>query len=463
MATDLDLVYGPQEQPRSRRDWALYSAQWVVTMVYAVVWGFALVGVGLDFSGGEFVAYMSAIVLTIGVSTFAQAWRGHRFAMVSGPNVIPSLAILAAAATGGREYALDAFAAQAIAGIVIAAIAAAGLMSYIDRVWSPLILGSMILMVGLAVAGTGVELMSRGAVGGWLLVAVAIALAGTVLAIRGPGVWATLPPLAVIGLGYAVFALFGEVDWDPVREAAGFARPDVFPYGFEMPPLDLVVIMLVVNLMAALNLYGNLQGYAELVGEEVDERKSRRTFVLFGLVETTLPGILGVPATVAYGENLGIVQLTRVAARAFIMVAAVVFAALAFVGPAVGVMAAIPEPVAGAVLLGIASTVVGIGADVMSSAPQFARREQTLVGFSVFLALGLYLLPDDAWDGVPRIVSTVLTNPVISVILFVMLFEQVLFRARREGPEGRDDEERPRQQERERAASHDRENQEASR
>lgn len=433
MAADSQLVYEPGDQPRSNRDWLLYSGQWVVTMFYAVVWGFALVGVGLGFEGDEFVAYMSAVVLTIGISTFVQAWRGHRFAMVSGPNVIPSLAILAAVSTGGREYALDAFTAQAITGAIVVAAAVFGVFSYIERVWSPLILGSMILMVGLAVAGVGLELMSRGDVGGWMLVAIAIALAGTVLAIRGSGVWATLPPLAVIGLGYAVFAVFGEVDWDPVREASGFAVPELFPYGFSWPPLDLLLIMLVVNLMAALNLYGNLQGYAELVGEQVDKRKTRNTFTLFGLFETVVPGIFGAPATVAYGENLGIVQLTRVAARAFIIPAAVIFGLLAFIGPAVGVMTSMPEPVAGAVLLGIASTVVGIGANVMTTAPAFERREQTLVGFSVFLALGLYLLPDEAWDGVPRLVSTVFTNPIISVILFVMLFEQVIFRRRRAG------------------------------
>lgn len=433
MAADSQLVYEPGDQPRSNRDWLLYSGQWVVTMFYAVVWGFALVGVGLGFEGDEFVAYMSAVVLTIGISTFVQAWRGHRFAMVSGPNVIPSLAILAAVSTGGREYALDAFTAQAITGAIVVAAAVFGAFSYIERVWSPLILGSMILMVGLAVAGVGLELMSRGDVGGWMLVAIAIALAGTVLAIRGSGVWATLPPLAVIGLGYAVFAVFGEVDWDPVREASGFAVPELFPYGFSWPPLDLLLIMLVVNLMAALNLYGNLQGYAELVGEQVDKRKTRNTFTLFGLFETVVPGIFGAPATVAYGENLGIVQLTRVAARAFIIPAAVIFGLLAFIGPAVGVMTSMPEPVAGAVLLGIASTVVGIGANVMTTAPAFERREQTLVGFSVFLALGLYLLPDEAWDGVPRLVSTVFTNPIISVILFVMLFEQVIFRRRRAG------------------------------
>ena len=423
-----DLVYKLEEKPRSARDWILYSFQWVITMFYAVVWGYAIVGVGLDFQGEELTRYMSAVVLTIGVSTLLQAWLGHRMAMVSGPNVIPSLAIVAALSAGGEEYALQSFMAQAIAGVVIAALALVGVVKYIRKIWSPLILGSMIIMVGLAVAGTGLEYMVEGAWDWPFAVALLLALGGTFLAIKGKGVWATLPPFVIIGLGFIVFIVMGEVDFTPVSEAPLFTLPAFLPYGLSMPPWDLIIIMLVVNLMAGLNMYGNLHGYAKVIDEDLGEKREKRSFTIFGLVETVLPGLLGTPATVAYGENLGIVQLTRVAARSFIIVASVVFIALAFFGPFGGLMAAIPKPIAGAVLLGIASTVIGIGAQTFETAPAFGRREQTLVGFSVFLSLGLYLLPQDVWQQAPRLVETIFSNPIVSVILFVILFEQVIFR-----------------------------------
>lgn len=436
------LVYRVNETPRTMRDWILYSSQWVVTMFYAVVWGYAIVGVALGFEGETFSRYMAAVVLTIGLSTAVQAAAGHRFAMVSGPNIIPSLAIVAALVVS-REYALQAFTAQAISGVIIVLLAVTGVLGRIRQVWSPLILGSMILMVGLAVAGTGLELLTTDGFGWPFFAGLLLALGGGVLAIRGRGLWGTLPPLFLIGGGYILFIALGRLDWSLVREAPVFVLPGIFPYGFAWPPLDLIVTMLVVNLMAALNLYGNLTGYAEVVGEKVEPEQTRRSFTYFGAVETVLPGILGVPATVPYGENLGIVTLTRVASRAFVLVAAFVFVVLAFIGPMGALMAAMPEPIAGAVLLGIASSVVGIGAAVMSSAPAFGRREQTLVGFSVFLSLGLFLLPDELWAGAPRLLATVFSNPVISVILFVMLFERVIFpaakvrrRAERSEPEG---------------------------
>lgn len=430
-----DLEYKLEEKPRSTRDWILYSFQWFITMFYAVVWGYAIVGVGLGFEGEDLTRYMSTIVFVIGISTLVQALLGHRMAMVSGPNIIPSLAIVAAFTAGGLDYALHSFLAQAIAGIIIAIIAMAGLVKYIRKIWSPLILGSMIIMIGLSVAGLGLEYMVQEEWGWPFAVALILALGGSFLAIQAKGVWATLPPLFIIGLGYIAFIFMGEVDFNLVRDAPVLTAPVLFPYGFEMPPWDLIVIMLIVNLMAGLNLYGNIHGYAQVINEEVSPEREKKCFTWFGLIETLIPGLFGAPATVAYGENLGIVRLTKVAARVFIVVASIIFIVLAFFGPFGALMAAMPLPIAGAVLLGIASTVIGIGANTFHKAPEFGKREQTLVGFSIFLSLGLYLLPDKVWSQAPRLIDTIFSNAIISVIIFVILFEQIIFRKKKNNQE----------------------------
>jgi xanthine/uracil permease len=423
-----ELVYGRNEQPRSTRDWVLYSLQWLVTMVYAVVWGYAIVGVGLNFQGERMTTYISAVVLTIGISTLMQAWLGHRMAMVSGPNVIPSFAIIAAFTAAGESYALQSIVAQALAGVIIVALVYLGAVRYLRLVWSPLVSGSMIMMIGLTVAAVGIGDMTSAGLGLGFIIAFALALGGTVLALRGVGVWATLPPFFVIVLGYIIFFALGRIDTSLIRAAPLLSHPNLFPYGLAMPPWDLVLIMLIVNVMAAANFYGNLHGYAGVIGEKVTEGEERRGFTIFGLIETILPGMLGTPATVAYGENLGIVQLTRVAARAFVIVAAAIFIVLAFIGPFGALMAVMPKEVAGAVLLAFASPVIGIGASILSSGPAFGRREQTLVGFSVFLSLGLHLLPHEKWAQTPRLIETVFSNPVISVIIFVLIFEKLIFR-----------------------------------
>lgn len=423
-----NLVYAVEDRPKSVSDWIIYSLQWLITMVYAVVWGYAIVGIEMGFKSAELSTYMSSVILTIGLSTLLQAWLGHKMAMVSGPNVIPSLAIVAAITAGGAEYAQQAFLAQAIAGVFVVLLTFFGAVKYIQKIWSPLILGSMVMLVGLSISKQGLTLLTTSGFGWPFFVGIFLALIGIFAAIRGKGILGTLPPLIIIILGYTIFIIAGEFSWNLVQDPDIFILPAVFPYGFVFPPIDLIIIMIVVSLMSVLNLYGNLQGYAEVAKHKLKDGAIKRSFLLFGAIENCLPGIFGVPATVSYGENIGIVMLTRVAARNFILVASMTFIAMSFIGPVGGLMSAMPEPVAGAMLLGIASTVIGIGVNVMATAPEFGRREQSLVGFSVFLSLGLFLLPEEEWKEVHPVVTTIFSNPIISVILFVMLFEKVIFK-----------------------------------
>jgi xanthine/uracil permease len=65
----IELVYGLDEKPRSARDIAIYSFQWVVTLFYCVVWGYAVVGLGLGFTGEAMAGYMATVVLMTGLST----------------------------------------------------------------------------------------------------------------------------------------------------------------------------------------------------------------------------------------------------------------------------------------------------------------------------------------------------------------------------------------------------------
>ncbi len=432
MSKSIELVYDLDERPRSLRDVAIYGFQWVVTLFYCVVWGYAIVGLGLGFTGEALAGYMATVVLMIGLSTLVQTYLGHRFAMVSGPNVIPSLAIIAALGVGGRDYALMSFNAQAIAGIVVAALGAAGIIGYVSRVWSPLVLGSMVMMVGLSISGLGVSLIASQGPGWPFWVGLALSLAAGLVSIRGRGVISTVPTLIVVVAGYLIFIGAGRFDWGLVSQLPPVTLPRLFPFGAGMPPLDLTVTMIIVNLMAALNLYGNVTGWGSIVGRPVEEGRMRRSFTILGLVETTLAGLLGVPGLVAYGENLGIITLTRVASRYFLLLGSAIFVAASFFGPMGGFMAAMPDPVAGAILIGIASTVIGTGADIWRS-EEFGRREILIAGFSVFLSFGLSTLPQGFWDQVPRLAATVFSNPIIAVIIVVIVLGQVFFRKPRPG------------------------------
>lgn len=228
--------------------------------------------------------------------------------------------------------------------------------------------------------------------------------------------------------GYLVFMAAGRFDWELVQRMPVFVTPDLFPFGFRVPAPELVLAMTLVTLFMSVNLYGNLKVYGRLVGMPVDSPLRRRGLLTFGAIETGLTGILGVPGTVPYSENLGIVALTRVASRFTLALAAGLLIVLSLVGTMAGFMAAMPPPLAGAVLLGVAANLIGIGASTWTRAPHFGPREHFIVSFAVFLALGLSLLPPATLAEVPQLVRTLIANPVIFAVLVVVMLEQVVFR-----------------------------------
>lgn len=428
MSDELKFIYKQDDKPRSTKDLIIYSLQWMFFMFYPVVWGYAIVGVGLGFTGDVLASYMSRIVLLIGITTLVQVTAGHRMTMVSGPNLIPSFAIVAAFVVGGKEYALLAFNAYIIAGLFVALIGGLGLISYIGKVWTPLVQGAMLMTVGLVTSTVGIGLIASYSASWPFIAGIVLALLCGYLSLKGKGMLATVPVLIAIVLGYLVFIVAGEFDWSLVNSMPLFTIPKPFPFGTQMPPFDLILTMIIVNIFSAVNLYGCMQGFSSVVGEKISLARERRYFTLFGLSEGLLTGIFGVPSYLPYGENIGFVLLTRVASRVFLIVASVAFIVLSFCGKMGGLMAAMPDPVAGAVLLGVASTLIGIGADTWHQGAKFQTREIYIASFSVFFALGTSFLPQEFFDALPRLIGSLLSNAIILVIITVIVLEQVLFR-----------------------------------
>lgn len=424
----LELVYGPDDKPKSTRDTIIYSIQWVLIMFYPVVWGYAIVGVGLGLTGDILASYMARVVLVIGISTLIQTLFGHRLSMVSGPNIIPSLAIMAAFTVGGKEYALLSFNAYIIAGIVVAILGALNVFSIIGKLWTPLVSGSMIMVVGLTTSFTGMSLIASYQATWPYYIGIFLALLSGWLSIKGKGLLATIPVLITIVSGYLIFIIGGKFDWELVNIMPMISFPELFPFGKGIPPMDLIITMIIVNIFSAINLYGNIEGYTGIIGTKVSPKREKGYFMIFGLMEGVIASIFGVPSTVPYGENLGFVLLTRIASRFFIIVASIVFIGLSFFGKVGGLMAAMPEPVAGAVLLGVASTLIGIGAQNIQGGHKFQTREIFVVGFSIFFALGTSMLPAEFFNSIPRLAGTLLNNPVILVIVLVIVLEKVVFR-----------------------------------
>ena len=313
----------------------------------------------------------------------------------------------------------------------MAALGALGVINLISRVWTPLVMGSMTMMVGLITSTLGMGLIAGSGHSAGLYIGIVLALLCGWLSIKGRGLLATIPVLVAIVLGYAVFIALGRFDWELVDSMPLWSWPRLFPYGMGLPPLELLLMMTAAHIFSAIKEFGCVNGYADLLGRPLTPGRTRRLFTVFGLVDTSMASVLGVPATVSYGENMGILLLTKVAARVFIILAGAGFIILSLCGKMGGMMAAMPGPVAGAVLLGVAATLIGLGAETWLRATSFKTREIFIVGFSIFFAYGLAHVHENFYATLPRIMSMICKNPLITVIICGIVLEQIIFRRTR--------------------------------
>src|SRR5699024_1815673 len=238
-----ELLYKPEDKPKDLKDTIIYSLQWVFIMFYPVIWGYSIVGVGIELTPQELGAYMARVVLMIGISTLTQVLAGHQLSMVSGPNIIPSLAIVSAFTIGGKEYALQSFNAYIIAGIIIAILGLLGIIGKISLVWTPLVTGSMLMMIGLTTSFTGMQMIATHGASWLYLVGISLALLCGWLSIKGKGLLSTIPVMIIIILGYTIFIIYVNFDWELVNSMPTFSIPHIFPYGLIFTHFDLILLM----------------------------------------------------------------------------------------------------------------------------------------------------------------------------------------------------------------------------
>lgn len=427
MEHNTNILYEVDDKMDQKRI-LLYGFQWVLFMVYGVVWAYSILGVGANLQGVDLSIFITNVVFTMGVSTLLQASAGHRLGAMSAPGAITSIAVLSVVTLSGREYGFQAYNAFIFAGIIVAILGKTGFMSWMKKIWTPLVLGSIIMVLGLSVMSLAATSLAALGFGLHFAVGILLGLLCGFLSIKGKGILATLPAMVVLILGYLFFIISGKFDWSISQAMPVFTTPTIFPYGFSFPPLELLLLMTVVAIFNAMLCFGNVEGTANAVGVRLKEKQTKNTFIVHGLIETSLGGLFGVPPLVPYAENIGFNVLTKVASRYPVYLAGFVFIALSFLGKVVGFMAAIPTVLAGAVLLGFASPLIAVGVDIWGQLPSFATRETFICGFSIFLSMGLSSLDPLFWQGVPSWLSTLLATPVLMTMLSVMVLEQVVFR-----------------------------------
>lgn len=317
------------------------------------------------------------------------AYLGSSFAFI-GP-------VIAAKAAGGPGGAMvGTFLAGLVYGIVALIISKAG-HRWIMNLLPPIVVGPVIIVIGLALSGTAVNMaMNNPATGKYSLLhfsAALVTLAATIIfSIYAKKMLSMIPILAGIVVGYVYALLVGIVDFKPVLAAKWFEMPEfIIPFVSYKVTItwDLVLLMVPVAIVTLSEHIGHQLVLSKVVGRDYIKEPGLHRSILGDGTATIISALIGGPAKTTYGENIGVLAITRVYS-VYVIAGAAVFAIIfGFIGKITTLIATIPTPVMGGVSILLFGIIASSGLRMLVDSKIDFGNKRNLVISSVILVIGI--------------------------------------------------------------------------
>jgi len=278
----------------------------------------------------------------------APAYLGSSFAFLAPAGIVIS--------TMGFEYAQGGFVVVGLAGCLLAAIVYKFGTKWIDVVLPPAAMGPVVALIGLELAGSAADTagllaeevdMKNMIV---FLITLAVAVFGNVLF---KGFLAVIPILIAVIAGYVSAIVLGVVDFNAVLAAPWLSMPN-----FQIAKFDIqaILIMLPVLLVITSEHIGHQVVTGKIIGKDLLKEPGLHRSLLGDNLSTAISGFIGAVPTTTYGENIGVMAVTKVYSVRVIAGAAILSIICSFVGKLSMLIQTIP----GAVIGGISFLLYGM-------------------------------------------------------------------------------------------------------
>jgi uracil permease len=346
--------------------------------------------VGLDTSVTLFTSGVGTLLYILVTKGRIPAYLGSSFAFIS------TLTALLGASPGklaGADRIAVAMGGCVTVGLVYLAVALAIARfgtGWIDRLLPPVVIGSVVMVIGLGLARVAVDMATKGASGSYhgsyfLVALAALGIAVAAAAFLG-GFLGVIPVLLGIAGGYVVALLAGQVDLSPVAAARGFAVPP-----FVLPRFDAgaIVALVPISLVVITEHVGHLLVTNRVVGRDFVKDPGLHRSLAGDGVATAVAGLVGGPPNTTYGENIGVMAITRVFSVWVIGLAAVLAVVMSFL-PVVGaVIRSIPVQVMGGICILLFGIIASAGIRMLVEAGIDFSQKRNLIIASVVLVVGI--------------------------------------------------------------------------
>ncbi|APF10085.1 uracil permease [Salmonella enterica subsp. enterica serovar Typhimurium] len=294
------------------------------------------------------------------------AYLGSSFAFIS-----PVLLLLPL----GYEVALGGFIMCGVLFCLVSFIVKKAGTGWLDVMFPPAAMGAIVAVIGLELAG------------------VAAGMAG-LLPAQGQspdtklfrGFLAIIPILIGVLAGYALSFALGVVDTTPIAQAHWFALPTFYTPRFEW---FAILTILPAALVVIAEHVGHLVVTANIVKKDLVRDPGLHRSMFANGLSTIISGFFGSTPNTTYGENIGVMAITRVYSTWVIGGAAIFAILLSCVGKLAAAIQIIPLPVMGGVSLLLYGVIGASGIRVLIESKVDYNKAQNLILTSVILIIGV--------------------------------------------------------------------------
>lgn len=345
---------------------------------------------GLSVSDTLLFAGLGTLLFHILAKGKVPAFLGSSFAFIAGYAAI--------APNGEAEllpYACLGVACAGLLYLVLSALFRAFGPARVMRFFPPVVTGPIVICIGLILASSAIANCSTN----WIVAIIAIATI-VVCNIWGRGMVKIIPILIGVVVSYAAAAAMGEVDFSGVAEAAWVGLPfswnntvfSLFDPGFDAG-LAITAIITIMPLAFAtiIEHIGDISAISSTCERNFIANPGLHRTLLGDGLATILASLFGAPANTTYGENTGVLALTRVFDARVVRIAACCAIVLSFSPKFAAVIGAMPSCVIGGVSLVLYGMISAVGVrNLVENHVDFQKSRNVLVAAIVLvLSIGI--------------------------------------------------------------------------
>ncbi len=335
---------------------------------------------GLNPSIALFGAGVGTLIFHFVTGGKVPVFLGSSFAFISG--------ILIVKENFGLEYATGSFIAVGVVYMIMSVVIYFVGVNNVRRLFPAVVTGPIIIVIGLILAPVAVDMASSD----WrvaIITIMAVALTG----ILAKGFLKMIPILVGVVVGYIAAYFMGIVDFSTVIQADVFALPVFIKPAFSADAMKIIVPIALVTLIEHI---GDITTNGAVVQKDFMKDPGLHRTILGDGIATAFAGLIGAPANTTYGENTGVLAITKNYNPAILRTSAVIAIFLSFIGKFGALIQTIPPSVMGGVSFVLFGMIASIGVRTMVDTKiDLSDLRNSIVVFTI-LIVGIISLQGEA-------------------------------------------------------------------